>query len=189
MGKSCRLPFLSVEHEIKTPFHKIHCDLWGPVPIRSQEQFRFYAIFIDDSTHFTWFYPMCKKSNLTNYFDHFHKYISCHFNANIHIFHSDKGGEFASGEFSRKLATLGIHHQFACPKTLEQNGIAKREHQNIIELGLTMMFHAHLPPRFWIECFSTVVYLINRLPSPTLGMDSPFSKLMENNLTIHHFVC
>ena len=132
---------------------------------------------------------MCKKSNLTNYFDHFHKYISCHFNANIHIFHSDTGGEFASGESSRKLATLGIHHQFACPKTPKQNGIAERKHQNIIELSPTMMFHAHLPPRFWIECFSTVVYLINRLPSPTLGMDSPFSKLMENNLTIHHFVC
>ena len=39
MGKSCRLPFLSVEHEIKTPFRKIHCDLWGLAPVRSREQF------------------------------------------------------------------------------------------------------------------------------------------------------
>ena len=39
MGKSCRLPFLSVEHEIKTPFHKIHCDLWGLALVRSREQF------------------------------------------------------------------------------------------------------------------------------------------------------
>ena len=53
---------------------------------------------------------MRKKSNLTNCFDHFHNYRSSHFNDNIHIFQTDKGGEFSSGEFSRKLATLGIHH-------------------------------------------------------------------------------
>ena len=145
--------------------------------MRSREQFQFYAIFIDDYTHFTWFYPMRKKSDLTDCFDHFHKYVSSQFNANIHFFQTDEGGEFASGEFSRKLATLGIHHQSACPKTPKQNGTAERKHRNIIELGLTIMFHAHLPPRFWTECFSTAVYLINRLPSLTLRMDSPFSKL------------
>jgi hypothetical protein len=177
MGKSCRLPFLSVEHEIKIPFHKIHCDLWGPAPVRSREQFRFYVIFIDDYTHFTWFYPMRRKSDLTGYFDHFYKYVSCQFNAKIHIFQSDEGGEFGGGEFTRKLANLGIHHQSACPKTPEQNGTAERKHRNITELGLTMMFHAHLPPRFWTECFSTAVHLINRLPSPTLDMESPFFRL------------
>jgi hypothetical protein len=37
-----------------------------------------------------------------------------------------------------------------------------------------MMFHAHLPSRFWVECFFTITFLINRLPSSHLGMDSPF---------------
>ena len=36
-GKSCRIPFLFVEHEIKTSFHKIHCDLWGLALVRSRE--------------------------------------------------------------------------------------------------------------------------------------------------------
>ena len=45
------------------------------------------------------------------------------------------------------------------------------------ELGLTMMFHAKIPTRFWLECFSTAVFLLNRLLSPTLGMDSPFYRL------------
>ena len=120
MGKSCRLWTSFLEHKIKTPFHKIHCDLWGPAPVRSGEQYRFYAIFIDDSTHFTWFYPMRKKSNLTNCFDHFHNYRSSHFNDNIHIFQTDKGGEFSSGEFSRKLATLGIHHNLLVQKHLSK---------------------------------------------------------------------
>ena len=28
--------------------------------------------------------------------------------------------------------------------------------------------------RFWVECFATAVFLINRLPSHNLNMDSPF---------------
>ena len=66
----------------------------------------------------------------------------------IFIFSKVMREENLQVEFSRKLATLGIHHQFACPKTPKQNGIAERKHQNIIELSLTMMFHAHLSPRF-----------------------------------------
>jgi hypothetical protein len=40
-----------------------------------------------------------------------------------------------------------------------------------------MMHHARLPSRFWVECFSTATFLINRLPSPNLNMESPFFRL------------
>ena len=177
MGKSCRLPFLPVENEIKVPFYKIHCDLWGPTPVKSKEHFRFYAIFVDDYTHFTWFFPLRKKSELFACFDQFYKYVKCQFDAKICVFQSDEGGEFADRGFIQLLANLGIHHQFACPKTPEQNGKAEQKHRNITELGLTMMFHARLPPRFWVDCFSTAVFLINRLTSQHLGMNSPFFQL------------
>lgn len=48
-------------------------------------------------------------------------------------------------------------------------------HHSIIELGLTMMFHAKLPS--WLNYFSTIVFLLNMLPSITPGMDSHFSQL------------
>ena len=142
MGKSCRLPFLPVENEIKIPFFKIHCDLWGPAPVKSREHFCFYAIFVDDYTHFTWFFPLHKKSDLFASFEQFYKYVKCQFDAKICVFQSDEGGEFASNEFRQNLINLGIHHQSTCPKTPEQNGKAERKHRNITELGLTMMFHA-----------------------------------------------
>jgi hypothetical protein len=44
-----------------------------------------------------------------------------------------------------------------------------------------MMFHTRLPPWFWVECFSTIVFLINRLLSSQLGMDSPFFRLYQQN--------
>ena len=97
---------------------------------------------------------MKKKSEFFNCFDLFYKYVECQFNAKICVFQSDEGGEFVDRDFLPFLAMNGIHHQSACPKTPEQNGKAERKHRNIIELGLTMMFHAHLPPRFWTDCFS-----------------------------------
>ena len=44
----------------------------------------------------------------------------------------------------------------------------------LLNLGLIMMFHARLSSHFWVECFSTTAFLINKLPSPHLKMDSPF---------------
>ena len=124
---------------------------------------------------------MKMKLEFFNCFEPFYKYVECQFNAKICVFQSDEGGEFTDRAFLQFLAMKGIHHQSTCPKTPEQNGKAERKHQNITELRLTMMFHAHLPPRFWIDCFSTAVFLINRLPSPHLNMESPFFKLYGRN--------
>lgn len=44
------------------------------------------------------------------------------------------------------------------------------------------MFHALLPPHFWVECFFTTVFLINQLPSSQLGMDSLFFRLYRQHL-------
>ena len=181
MGKSCRLPFLPRENEIKIPFYKIHCDLWGPAPISSREKFHYYKIFVDELPILLGF-SLWKEVRIFNYFDLFYKYVECQFKAKICVFQSDEGGEFANCAFLQFLATKGIHRQSACPKTLEQNGKAERKHWNITELGLTMMFHAYLPPRFWTDCFSTVVFLINRLPSPHLNMESPFFRFYGRNL-------
>jgi hypothetical protein len=43
--------------------------------------------------------------------------------------------------------------------------------------GLTMVFHAQLPKHFWVDAFMTTVFLINRLPSSVLKMETPFFKL------------
>jgi hypothetical protein len=64
MGKSCRLPF-SLHNKTETaPLKKIHCDLWGPAPVASVQNYKYYVIFVDDHTRYTWLYPL-KKKNLT----------------------------------------------------------------------------------------------------------------------------
>ena len=54
------------------------------------------------------------------------------------------------------------------------------------------MVESSIPPRFWVEALSTNVYLINRLPSSTLHLDSSYSHLFgvpPNYNSLHVFGC
>lgn len=71
----------------------------------------------------------------------------------------------------------GILHQVSYPYTPEQNGVAECKHRHIVELGLSMMFDAAVPNKFWLEAFSSTVFLINRLPTTTLQHQTPVQLL------------
>lgn len=54
-------------------------------------------------------------------------------------------------------------------------------------MGLALLAQAFLPFSFWWEAFHTAVYLIDRLPSPTLSNTSPFF-LLYNKLPDYNFL-
>lgn len=37
------------------PLEIMHCDLWGPGPVTSNQGFQYYVIFVDDNSRYTWF--------------------------------------------------------------------------------------------------------------------------------------
>ncbi|XP_019244590.1 PREDICTED: uncharacterized protein LOC109224467 [Nicotiana attenuata] len=67
-----------------------------------------------------------------------------------------------------------------------RNGTVERKHRSILDMARALRFQAHLPPRFWGECVSTVVYLLNRLPSTVLQGKSPFDKLFQRSPSLQH---
>lgn len=158
---------------------KFHCDLWGPAPIWSYQHFRYYAIFVDKCTRFTWFFPLRHKSEFLQCFTKFYKFIHPQFDKKIRIFQTDGGGKFSSKDMVNTFSALGIHHQLSCPRTPGQNFLVERKRRNVTELGQTMLFHSGVPKRFWVETFGSAVWLINRLPSRVLDMHSPFAKLFN----------
>nr|CAN65250.1 hypothetical protein VITISV_007535 [Vitis vinifera] len=103
------------------------------------------------------------------------------------VFQSDGGAEFTNTCFKAHLRTSGIHHQLSCPYTPAQNGRAERKHRHVTETGLTLLFHSHLSPRFWVDAFSTATYIINRLPTPLLGGKSPFELLYGHSPHYENF--
>lgn len=50
-----------------------------------------------------------------------------------------------SSSFKSSLSNNDIIHQVFCPFTLEQNGCAERKHRHIVEIGVTLLFNAHMP--------------------------------------------
>jgi hypothetical protein len=85
-------------------------------------------------------------------------------NTNIKTLRTDGGAEFKP--IASKFPKLV--HQTSCPHTPQQNGVAERKYRHIVELSLATMSHSSIPTRFWDEIFSSIVFLINRLPSKNL---------------------
>lgn len=181
LGKSCKLLFNSLNKTSKFSLEKIHCDLWGPAPIISNQRFRFYVIFIDDYSRFTWLYPLKRKSEFFDCFRKFQKFVENQFDRKIKIFQCDEGGEFNSTFFLEHIKKCGIDLHVSCPGTPGQNSVAERKHQHIVEMGLTKIFHANMPLSLWVDVFLTTVYLINRLPSSILNNESPYYKLYNRH--------
>ena len=99
-----------------------------------------------------------------------------------------------SHSFQDFLQSNGIVSQRSCPSTPQQNGIAERKNRHLFDVVCTLLLESHVPSRFLCEALSTVVHLINRLPSPSIGNESPFNRLYGHppnysNLRIFGCVC
>lgn len=66
-----------------------------------------------------------------------------------------------------------------CPYLHQQNGRIKKKHRAITEFGLSLLAHASMPLRLQWETFSTMTYLLNRLPSVVIENISPFQTLIH----------
>jgi hypothetical protein len=73
--------------------------------------------------------------------------------------------------------SLGIAHRVSCPHTHQQNGSAERKHRHIVEIGLALLAHAHVPLKFWDEAFLAAAYLINRMPTRVIDNKTPIERL------------
>jgi hypothetical protein len=60
---------------------------------------------------------------------------------------------------------------------LEQNGVAEHKHRHIVETGLTLQVESNLPISFWAHAFTTVVYPINKLPTPIFNGSTLYFKV------------
>lgn len=89
-------------------------------------------------------------------------------------------------KFKEHLSQHGIQHRVSCPYTQEQNGLAKRKHRHLTELGLSMMFHSHLPLHHWVEAFYTASYIGNLLPGLSKGSKSPAALLLKSKPDYSH---
>ncbi|RVW13483.1 Retrovirus-related Pol polyprotein from transposon TNT 1-94 [Vitis vinifera] len=146
---------------------------------------RYFLLLMDDYSRFVWFYLLPTKDQVHSTFVQFKTLVENQFQTTIKCLQTDHGGEFIA--LTKFLSLHGILHRFSCPYTPEQNGRVERKMRHVVETGLTLLYTATLPSKFWPYAFTTAVTLINCMPSPLLNYSSPFSLLYKHPPDYFHF--
>jgi hypothetical protein len=112
---------------------------------------------------------MKSKSETKLHVQNLIKLIETQFNVKTKCVRTDNGPEFFMNEF---FAKTGIVHQTSCVETPQQNARVERKHQHILNIARALLFQSHLPKQFWSYAVTHAVFLMNRIPSPTLNNKS-----------------
>ena len=181
-----KLPFVSSQFQSTQPLELVHSDVWGPAPVNSCNGYRYYLLFVDDYSRFSWLYLLKHKSDVLSTFKHFQATVENLLSKKIKILRTDCGGEYTSNAFTAHCASHGITHHLSCPHTPQQNGIVDRKHRHIVECALTLLSHATLSITHWSYSITTAVHLINRLPTPKLTHKTPWEMLFHKPPDLTH---
>ncbi|KAH9659037.1 Integrase catalytic domain-containing protein [Citrus sinensis] len=142
ISKQHRLKFSRSIARSKCILDLIHSDVWESPDI-SMGGAKYMVTFIDDYSRRCWVYPIKKKSDV---FPVFKEYKA------------------------RVELESGIQRQFTVAYTPQQNGVAERMNRTLTERIRAMLRTAGLPNSFWAEAAKTACYIVNRSPSPTIGL-------------------
>jgi hypothetical protein len=91
LNKSHKLPFHESSIKTSTPFELIFSDVWGPSPITSVNGYRYYLIFVDHFTRYSWLYPLKQKTEVVTIFPQFQKTVENYFSFKIKSIYTDGG--------------------------------------------------------------------------------------------------
>ena len=133
-GKMARLPFghKNKDH-VKRPLFRVHSDVCGPVQTPTLCNEKYYAIFVDDFTHYCVTYLLEHKPELFNVVKDYIAKSQAHFDLKIAYLYCDNGGEYLSNEMKNYLSEKGISYHLTVPDTPQQNGEAERMIRTITE--------------------------------------------------------
>lgn len=124
-NKSHHLPFGKSSIKCSQPLELLYTDVWGPALILSFDNYRFYIIFVDYYTKYTWF---LKKSDVSTIYHNFKITVENYFCQKIKIVYSDGGGEYQG--LTNSLVNHGIQHLKSPPYTPQLVGTAERKHRH-----------------------------------------------------------
>jgi transposase InsO family protein len=122
-------------------------------------------------------FPLRHKSEVHEHIVQFVAYAHTQFSFPVRCFQADNGTEFINNATATFLASHGILLRTSCPYTSAQNGKAERMLRTLNNVVRTLLFHVAMPPSYWVEALSTVVFLINRRPSSSMHNGIPYHLL------------
>ncbi|KAJ4710008.1 Retrovirus-related Pol polyprotein from transposon TNT 1-94 [Melia azedarach] len=157
-------------HKIKDLEFCEHC----PSQVESLGGHRYFVSMIDDFSRMTWVFIMKHKSEAFKNFRQWKALVENQTGKKIKRLRTDNGLEFCWSEFDEFCKNEGIARHHTVRDTPQQNGVAERMNQTLLERARCMLSNAELTRRFWAEAVSTACYLINRGPHTGINLKTPF---------------
>lgn len=146
MAKQKKLSFSNSDSHGNKTFDLIHNDIWGASPTPSLHGHRHFLTIADDCNRFTLVYLMKNKSETRGHIIHFVSYVETQFEAKVKVIRRDNRHEINMVSF---FNSNGLIHQTTCVETLEQNEIAERKHQHVLNVTRNLIFLSKLSNQFW----------------------------------------
>ncbi|GJR71417.1 putative ribonuclease H-like domain-containing protein [Tanacetum coccineum] len=124
---------------IRKPLELLHMDLFGPVSIESINKKRYCLVVTDDFSRFSWVFFLATKDETSEILCNLIIGLEKQLNHNVKIIRCDNGTEFKNYVMNEFCAKKGIKREFSIARTPQQNGVAERKNQTLIEAARTMV--------------------------------------------------
>ena len=175
--KHKRSSFPNTSHRYLSAFECVHSDIWGPCSISGLSHHKWFILFVDDFSRYTWVYLLKTKSEIPSILVLFCEMIHNQFRKKVRIMRIDNAREYFCGEVNKYMEDKGIIHQSSCVNTPQQNGLVERKIGHIMSSARALLFQGNCPKFYWSEVVATATHLINRTPSKTLNLKAPIDLL------------
>jgi transposase InsO family protein len=129
--------------------------------------------FIDDLSHFTWFYFIKNTNILFEKFKEFRAFSEKKCGRPIKCLGSDNGGEYVNRTFEEYLVRYSIDWKQLVPHTPQQNGATECKNQMLLEMARCILQAKDLPRSFWDEAVYCVNYLLNHISTQDVSSMTP----------------
>ena len=163
-SKFTKKPFPSVKR-VTSLLELIHSDICELNGILTRGGKRYFITFCEDSTRYLYVYLLRTKDEAFDAFKLYKAEVENQQDKRIKILRSDRGGEYFNHAFDTFCEENGIKHERTSPFTPQQNGLAERKNQTLMEMVNYMLNQSGLPTNMWGEALLTACYIHNRITS------------------------
>jgi transposase InsO family protein len=153
------------------PLEMLCMDLFGSIAYISIGGNKYGLVLVDEYSCFTWVFFLQDKSETQEVLKKFLKRAQKEFDAKVKTIRSDNGTEFKNTQVEDFLDEA-IKHEFSAPYTPQQNGVAERKNQTLIEMARTILDEYKTSDQFWakevnMRCHATNHFYLHKLLKKT----------------------
>ena len=164
LAKSKKKPFNKLKEKTTNKLESIHIDLCGPMKTKGLYGETYFLAITDEATDFTTVQTFKTKqagdigASIKDYIVEMERQND----AKVKEIVMDGGKEFTNEKLTSWLTKQGIVINQTNPYTPEQNGIAERKNQTLVETARSMLRTAGMSDKFWSEAILVSAYTRNR---------------------------